>query len=209
MRNAKKILGFLLALVALTLVMSLTIFAEEATEDPAACEHTYDWNIVGCPKCGTLAVLDEGSTNVSSNLGYTIYFATTLNDLSNTNYDVIRLKNNISLPSGGKITNPNAIIDLGGNVLYRNGGYLGLRIVSAKGFVNGYVYKTNGGSQIMAVTSLEFMEDVTLCANSTKSNNATGLLMNTAGAYLGSMKNVTICAGVLNDLNSNNFDFVN
>ncbi|MBO5262517.1 MAG: hypothetical protein J6B45_05675 [Clostridia bacterium] len=211
MKNTKRILLFTLALIALTLVMSLSIFAEE-TADPATCDHpvdAYDWNIVGCSKCGTLAVLDEGSTNVSSNLGYTIYFATTLNDLSNTNYDVIRLMNNISLPSGGKITNPNAIIDLGGNVLYRNGGWLGLRIVSAKGFVNGYVYKTNGGSQVIAVTSLEFMEDVTLAANSTSANNATGLIMNTAGAYLGSMKNVTICAGVLNDLNGNNFDFVN
>ena len=211
MKNAKRILLFALALVALTLVMSLSIFAEEATE-PVACTHpveAYDWNIVGCSQCGTLAVLDEGSTNVSSNLGYKIYYATSLGDLSKTDYDVIRLKNNISLASGDKITNANAIIDLGGNVLYRNGGWLGLRIVAAKGFVNGYVYKTNGGSQIMAVTSLGFMEDVTLAANSTKTNNATGLIMNTAGAYLGSMKNVTICAGVLNDLNSNNFDFVN
>ena len=208
MKNAKKLLLFVFALVALVLVMSISIFAEEATE-PVECEHTYDWKICGCPKCGTLAVLDEGSTNVSSNLGYKIFFATSLNDLSKTGYDVIRLKNNISLPSGGKITNENAIIDLGGNVLYRNGGYLGLRIVAAKGFVNGYVYKTNGGSQILGVTSLGFMEDVTLAANSTKTNNATGLIMNTAGAYLGSMKNVTICAGILSDLNSNNFDFEN
>ena len=143
MKNAKRILLFVFALVALTLVMSLSIFAEEATE-PVACAHpvdAYDWNIVGCSECGTLAVLDEGSTNVSSNLGYKIFYATSLNDLSNTNYDVIRLKNNISLPSGGKITNENAIIDLGGNVLYRNGGYLGLRIVAAKGFVNITVYK--------------------------------------------------------------------
>ena len=99
MKNAKRILLFALALVALTLVMSLSIFAEE-TEEPVVCAHSvddYDWNIVGCGACGELAVLDEGSTNVSSNLGFKILFATTLNELSNTNYDVIRLKNNISL----------------------------------------------------------------------------------------------------------------
>ena len=96
MKNTKKLLILVLALIALTLAMSISIFAEESTE-PVECEHTYDWNIVGCPKCGTLATLDEGSTNVSSNLGYTIYFATSLNDLSNTNYDVIRLKNNLTI----------------------------------------------------------------------------------------------------------------
>ena len=210
MKNAKRILLFALALVALTLVMSLSIFAEETTEEPVACEHTYDWHIGGCPKCGTVAVPDTEGGKVSTNLGFSVFFAANWSEINanvsaSSTYKVIKLTADTTVPSGNnyaKVQNANILIDLGGHSITSSVGLAPLYLYAADALVNGTIIH-NYGRQALYVCNVNKIENINIVVGGTFSNNTTGIYLasnaswaagfeNSTGSYIGSMKNVTI-----------------
>ncbi|MBQ4509494.1 MAG: hypothetical protein II984_02115, partial [Clostridia bacterium] len=169
-----------------------------------ATKHTYGWNIGtkivdgkevqmhGCSVCKTEATLDEEGGNVSSNLGFTIYYATSVSDFAKTGYDVIRLKNDVASDAGTSVKN-NAIIDFGGYTYTKTGGRFQLQTI--KGIVNGTV-KQNHGLNALQVYCVGFIEDFNIIVGATYNDNATGIYMSYnasyGGSYINSIKNLTI-----------------
>ena len=163
-------------------------------------EHTYDWNICGCPKCGTVATPDVEGGNVSTNLGYTVFFAASWQEIANnvsasSTYDVIRLTADSTASSYAQVKNKNILIDLGGHTITTSKGLASIYLYMAKGLVNGTL-SHSGGRQGLVCYNVDFIEDVTINITDPNTKDTTGIIINSNAAYgdsyVGSMKNVTV-----------------
>ena len=172
--------------------------ADVAAEKP----HTYGWNIGtnengeqmhGCSVCKTEAVRDKDNNNISTNLGFTIFYAQSAKDLTKTGYDVIRLCVDFSYKDTLSIKDPNVLIDFGGHSYTKTGSRFNLQQV--KGLVNGTIYQ-NHGLYAIRVYCAGFIEDFDIVVDASYNDNASGIYMwydaSYGGSSLGYMKNVTI-----------------
>ena len=184
----------------------------EIKEETIAKEaHTYDWKICGCPKCGTVAVPDTEGGKVSTNLGYTVFFAASWQEIANnvsasSTYDVIRLTADSTASSYAQVKNANILIDLGGHTITTTKGVASIYLYASKGLVNGTLAH-NCGRQALFVYNTQFIEDINIIVGGTYANNATGIMLSnngTWGSYIGKIKNVTIDS--IRDENGNLID---
>ena len=173
-------------------------------------EHTYDWNICGCPKCGTVATPDVEGGNVSTNLGFSVFFASSWSEINanvsaSSTYKVIKLTADTTVPSGNnyaKVQNANIYIDLGGHSITSSVGLAPLYLYAADALVNGTIIH-NYGRQALYVCNVNLIENIDIIVGATYANNTTGIYLasnasyaagfeGSTGSYIGSMKNVTI-----------------
>ncbi len=169
MKNAKKILLFALALVALTLVMSLSIFAEETTEPTV-----YEFNDINSFKAAIASAQAGDIIRMTAD--------TTVAQLNDT-----------GAVSAGAPTNKAVIIDLNGFTLTTTSAYGGAYIGGGASIINGTI-KHTGNTCAIKATNMDRIEDVTIIVESQKSNTGGISMRNHAAssnyAHINTIKNV-------------------
>ncbi len=172
--------------------------------------HTYDWKIGGCPTCGTVAVPDVKDGKVSTNLGFSVFFAASWSEINanvsaSSTYKVIKLTADTTVPSGNnyaKVQNANIYIDLGGHSITSSVGLAPLYLYAADALVNGKIIH-NYSRQALYVCNVNLIENIDIVIGGTYANNTTGIYLaynasyaagfeKSTGSYIGSMKDVTI-----------------
>ncbi len=169
--NAKKILCLLFALLALTLVLSVSIFAEEETEPTV-----YEFNDINSFKAAINSAQAGDIIRMTAN--------TTVTQLNDT-----------GAASATVPTNKAVIIDLNGFTLTTTGSYGGAYIGGGASIINGTI-KHTGNTCAIKACNLDRVEDLTIIVESPKSDTGGISMRNHAGsgnyAHINVMKNVNM-----------------